>query len=96
MRPEHADDDANRAAYCRQDESLDYDGAGDALGRPADGSWIKNQRSLFVSRARPRTLRRKTINGCLSATFSASSRIFDLNGEVKTARTKQSSVNIVH
>ena len=33
-------------------------------------SWIRNQRSLFVSRARPRTLRRKTIN-CRSAAFSA-------------------------
>jgi hypothetical protein len=58
--------------------------------------WIKNQRSLFVSRTRPGTLRRKTINCCRSATFSASSRLFDLNGEAKTARTKQSSANIVH
>ena len=31
-----------------------------------------------------------------SATFSASSRLFDLNGVAKTARTRQSSANIVH
>ena len=39
------------------------------------------------------------IRPALSAMFgavSASSRIFDLNGEAKTARTKQSSANIVH
>jgi len=59
-------------------------------------SWIKNHRSLFVSRTRPRIVRRKTINRCRSAAFSASSRLFDLNGEAKTARTKQSSANIVH
>jgi hypothetical protein len=29
-----------------------------------------------------------------SATFSASSRLFDLNGENTTARTKQSNANI--
>ena len=59
-------------------------------------SWKKNQRSLFVSRTRPCTLRRKAINRCRSATFSASSRLFGLNGGAKTTRTKQSSANIVH
>ncbi len=54
-------------------------------------SWIKNQRSWFVSRMRPRSLRRKTINCCRSTAFSASSRNFDLNGEARTATTKQSS-----
>ena len=51
----------------------------------------KNQRSAFVSRARPFTLRRKTINCCLSAAFSASSRLLDLNGEVSMARRKRIS-----
>jgi hypothetical protein len=36
-------------------------------------------------------LRRKTISGCRSTAFSASSLLFDLNGEASTARTKQSS-----
>jgi len=54
-------------------------------------SWIKNQRSLFASLTRPRSLRRKTINWCRSAAFSASSRIFDLNGEAKAAMTKHRS-----
>ena len=40
------------------------------------------------------TLRRKTISCCRSAAFSASSRIFDLNGEASTARTKQTSAII--
>jgi len=39
----------------------------------------------------PLTLRRKTISCCRSAAFSASSRLFDLNGE---ARTKQTSAII--
>src|SRR5260370_450169 len=54
-------------------------------------SWIKNQRSLLVSRTRPCSLRLKTINCCRSTVFSASSRNFDLNGEARMARTKQSS-----
>jgi hypothetical protein len=58
-------------------------------------SWTKNQRSLLMTRFRPGTLRRKTINWCRSAAFSASSRLFDLNGEANTAKTKQSSANIV-
>jgi hypothetical protein len=37
------------------------------------------------------TLRRKTINWCRSAAFSASSRLFDLNGAVKTAGMKHSN-----
>jgi hypothetical protein len=52
---------------------------------------MKNQRSLFASLTRPRSLRRKTINSCRSAAFSASSRLFDLNGEVKAAKTKHKS-----
>jgi hypothetical protein len=44
-------------------------------------SWTKNQRSLVASWTRPPILRRKTINRCRSNAFSASSRIFDLNGE---------------
>src|SRR6267378_739700 len=54
-------------------------------------SWTKNQRSWFVSRTRPCSPRLKTINCCRSTAFSASSRNFDLNGEARTARAKQSS-----
>jgi hypothetical protein len=54
-------------------------------------SWIKNQRSLFVSRTRPCSLRLKTFKRCRSTAFPASSRNFDSNGEARTARTKQNS-----
>jgi len=42
-----------------------HHGGGECVGEsPANHrySWIKNQRSLFVSRTRPCILRRKTIN----------------------------------
>ena len=58
-------------------------------------SWIKNKRSLFVSRTRLCTIRRNTTTWRRSAAFSASSRLFDLNGEIKTARAKHSSAIIV-
>ena len=54
------------------------------------------KRSLFVSRTRLCTIRRNTTTWCRSATFSASSRLFDLNGETKMVRTKHSSAIIVH
>src|SRR5262245_2771077 len=41
------------------------------------------------------TIRRNTTTWCRSAAFSASSRLFDLNGETKTLRTKHSSAIIV-
>jgi hypothetical protein len=41
------------------------------------GLWTRNQRSLFVNRIRPRTLRRNTINWWRSTTFSTSSRLLD-------------------
>jgi hypothetical protein len=44
-------------------------------------SWIKNSQSLFVNRTRPRTFRCSTISCCLSAAFSASSRLLDLKAE---------------
>ena len=44
----------------------------------------------------PADCRRKMNNWCRSAAFSASSRLFDLHGEAKTAKTKQNSSNIVH
>jgi len=57
-------------------------------------SWTKNKRSPFVSWTRPRTLRRSTISWCRSAAFSASSRLFDLNGKVNKVSKKQSSAII--
>jgi hypothetical protein len=53
-------------------------------------SWIKNQRSLFVSRTRPCSLRLKTINWCPSTAFSASSRNFDLNARPERNRAARS------
>jgi hypothetical protein len=44
-------------------------------------SGMKNRRSLFVNWTRPRTFRRNTISCCLSAAFSASSRLLDLKNE---------------
>jgi hypothetical protein len=58
-------------------------------------SWIKSKRSLFVDRTRLFTIRRNATNWCRSAAFSASSRLFDLNGETKTARAKHSTAIIV-
>ena len=48
----------------------------------------------IVSRTRPCTIRRNIATWCRSAAFSASSRLFDLNGETKTVRTKQSSASL--
>jgi hypothetical protein len=44
-------------------------------------SWMKNRRSLFVNSTRPCTFCCSTISWCLSAAFSASSRLLDLKGE---------------
>src|SRR6266699_3800403 len=57
-------------------------------------SKTKNKRSPFVRWTRPRTLRRSIISRCRSAAFSASSRLFDLNGEANKVRKKQSSAII--
>src|SRR5437667_8571519 len=54
-------------------------------------SMTKNKRSPFVSWTRPLTLRCSTISRCRSATFSASSRLFDLNAEANRVRKNQSS-----
>ena len=48
----------------------------------------------FVSRARPFILRRKTINCCRRAAFSASSRLFNLNGDPRIVSTKRISAII--
>jgi hypothetical protein len=58
-------------------------------------NWMKNKRSLFVSRTRLCTMQRNTTSWRRSAAFSASSRLFDLNGEAKMARAKHSSAIIV-
>ena len=58
-------------------------------------SWMKNSRSLFVNWTRPRALRCSTVNCCLSAAFSASSRLVDLNNEAKSLNKKHSSATIV-
>src|SRR6266540_7251636 len=54
-------------------------------------SWMKNRRSLFVNSTRPRTFRCSTISCCLSAAFSASSRLMDLKGEA--AKFKRSNIS---
>jgi hypothetical protein len=57
-------------------------------------SWTRNKRSPFVRWTRSRIFRRNTISWCRSAAFSASSRLFDLNGEVNRVRKKQSNAII--
>src|SRR3954454_5083175 len=54
-------------------------------------SWTKNKRSPLVSRTLPRHLRRKTSSCWRSTAFSALSRAFDLNGQMKMPRTNQRS-----
>src|SRR5436309_11181419 len=57
-------------------------------------SWTKNKRSPFLRWTRPRIFCRNTISWCRSAAFSASSWLFDLNGEVNRVRKKQSNAII--
>jgi hypothetical protein len=52
-------------------------------------SWVKNNRSPFVSWTRSRAFRRNIISCCRITAFSASSRLFDLNGETNRARRKE-------
>src|SRR5215813_6708147 len=58
-------------------------------------SWMKNSRSLFVNWTRPRTLRCSTVNCCLSAAFSASSRRLDLKSEETRFKNRKISPTIV-
>src|SRR2546430_12930102 len=58
-------------------------------------SWMKNSRSLFVNWTRPRTLRCSTLNCCLSAAFSASSRLLDLKSEETRFKNRKISPTIV-
>ena len=58
-------------------------------------SRMKNERSPSVSRTRPRTFRRNMMSCCRSAAFSASSRLFDLNGKTNRAKQRQYSAIIV-
>src|SRR6266508_1521142 len=56
---------------------------------------MKNSRSLFVNWTRPRTLRCSTLNCCLSAAFSASSRLLDLKSEETRFKNRKISPTIV-
>src|SRR5262245_5464604 len=56
---------------------------------------MKNRRSPLVNWTRPRTLRCSTITWCLSAAFSASSRLLDLKGEATRFKRKNISATIV-
>src|SRR5260370_8717488 len=58
-------------------------------------SWMKINRSLFVNWTRPRTLRCSTVNCCLSAAFSASSRLLDLKSEETRFKNRKISPTIV-
>src|SRR5205807_2604028 len=51
-------------------------------------SWMKNRRSLFANRTRPRTWRCSTISWCLSAAFSASSRLLGLKSAAARFRRR--------
>ena len=57
-------------------------------------SRIKNRRSPFVSRTRPRTTRCNMMSCWRSAAFSASSRLFDLSGEAHRVRKRLNSAII--
>src|ERR1700737_2427840 len=57
-------------------------------------SWMKKRRSLFVNWTRPRTLRCSTISCCLSAAFSASSRLLDLKSEAPRFKRRNISAAI--
>lgn len=57
-------------------------------------SQTKNRRSLLVSWTRTCTLRCSTASCCLSAGFSASSRIWDLNGAATRCQRKRISATI--
>jgi hypothetical protein len=67
-------------------------GGGLGVTDPVSGnhqySRMQNSRSPLVNSIRPRTLRCGTTNWCRSAAFSTSSRLFDLNGAVKTDQIK--------
>jgi hypothetical protein len=77
-------------------ERLRTDDREDRQGRRKPSIQLDQEPAITIDDPfRPGTLRRKTINWCRSAAFSASSRLFDLNGEANTAKTKQSSANIV-
>src|ERR1700720_946803 len=56
---------------------------------------MKNRRSLFVNWTRPGTLRCSTISCCLSAAFSASSRLLGLKIEAPSFKRKNISATIV-
>jgi len=58
-------------------------------------SWMKNRWSLLVNWTRPRSLRCSTITWCLSAAFSASSRLLGLNAEATRFKRKNISATIV-
>ena len=78
-------------------ERLGTDDREDLQDRRKPSIQLDKEPAIVVRKPGPaRTLRRKTINCCRSTAFSASSRLFDLNGEAKMARTKQSSASIVH
>src|SRR5258705_9881752 len=63
-----------------------------AMALRTDGShrysWTRNKRSPLVRGTRPRTFRRNMISWRRSSAFSASSRLFDLNGEANRVRKK--------
>ena len=57
-------------------------------------NWMKNRRSLFVNWTRPLIFRCSTISCCLSAAFSASSRLLDLKIEPPRLKRKNISAAI--
>src|SRR5271169_2037074 len=60
-----------------------------------DKAGERNKRSLLLTRTRPRTSRCSTFSCCLSAAFSASSRLLDLKCEVTSLKKKTISAAIV-
>src|SRR5262249_16422852 len=78
------------------DERLGTDDRDDLQDRRKPSIQLDKEQAIAVRKRTHRsTIRRNTTTWCRSAAFSASSRLFDLNGEIKTLRTKHSSAIIV-
>ena len=76
-------------------ESLGLDDRDDLEDRREPSIELDEEEAVAVRKpTRPFTFRRSTISCCRSAAFSASSRLFDLNGDVRMTSRKRISAII--
>jgi len=79
------------------DERLRTDDRDDLQDRRKPSIQLDKEQAIAVGKPdAPFTIRCNTTTWCRSAAFSASSRLFDLNGETKTARTNTDRVLGTH